>query len=102
MRMVLFRQVRGWSHGKLAVLDISETGKQIGEKLFILLDERQRILRNLFWEERKIKTILHIFHAGRLMLVPGKQISGCFLQKFMRAVYISVRNREKLLSVGRR
>ena len=42
MRMVLFRQVRGWSHGKLAVLDISETGKQIGEKLFILLDERQK------------------------------------------------------------
>ena len=29
-------------HGKLAVFDISETGIQIGEKLALLLDERQR------------------------------------------------------------
>lgn len=29
-------------HGKLAVLDISESGRQIGEKLFILLDEKQK------------------------------------------------------------
>ena len=28
--------------GKLAVLDISESGRQIAEKLFVLLDERQR------------------------------------------------------------
>lgn len=31
-----------WFHGKLAVLDISETGRQIGEKLALLLDEKQR------------------------------------------------------------
>lgn len=29
-------------HGKLAVFDISETGIQIGEKLALLLDEKQR------------------------------------------------------------
>lgn len=29
-------------HGKLAVFDISETGIQIGEKLVLLLDKRQR------------------------------------------------------------
>lgn len=29
-------------HGKLAVFDISETGRQIGEKLALLLDEKQR------------------------------------------------------------
>lgn len=29
-------------HGKLAVLDISESGRQIGEKLFALLDADQR------------------------------------------------------------
>ena len=29
-------------HGKLAVLDISESGRQIGEKLFVLLDADQR------------------------------------------------------------
>lgn len=40
--MLMVRQVRRWSHGKLAVLDISESGKQIGEKLFILLDEKQK------------------------------------------------------------
>ena len=29
-------------HGKLAVLDLSENGRQIGEKLFILLNHRQQ------------------------------------------------------------
>lgn len=33
---------RRWCLGKLTVLDISETGKQIGEKLALLLDEKQR------------------------------------------------------------
>ena len=31
-----------WWHGKLAVLDISENGQQIAEKLLALLDNRQR------------------------------------------------------------
>lgn len=34
--------MRRWLHGKLAVLDISESGRQIGEKLFALLDTDQR------------------------------------------------------------
>lgn len=29
-------------HGKLAVLDLGEPGRQIGEKLFILLDAEQQ------------------------------------------------------------
>lgn len=33
---------RRWWIGKLAVFDISETGIQIGEKLALLLDEKQR------------------------------------------------------------
>ncbi len=33
---------RRWCHGKLAVLDISESGRQIAEKLLVLLDDRQR------------------------------------------------------------
>ena len=33
---------RRWWHGKLAVLDISESGRQIGEKLFALLDTEQQ------------------------------------------------------------
>ena len=31
-----------WLYGKLAVLDISESGREIGKKLILLLDERQR------------------------------------------------------------
>ena len=33
---------RWWWHGKLAVLDISENGRQIAEKLLILLNDTQR------------------------------------------------------------
>lgn len=33
---------RMWRHGKLVVLDISENGRQIGEKLFALLNEQQQ------------------------------------------------------------
>ena len=33
---------RRWRHGKLAVLDLSESGRQIGEKLFVLLDAEQQ------------------------------------------------------------
>lgn len=31
-----------WKYEKLAVFDISESGREIGEKLILLLDERQR------------------------------------------------------------
>lgn len=34
--------IKRWFNGKLAVLDITESGRQIGEKLILLLDERQR------------------------------------------------------------
>ena len=34
--------VRWWWYGKLAVLDLAETGRQIGEKLFALLSVEQR------------------------------------------------------------
>lgn len=33
---------RRWCHGELAVLDISESGSQIAEKLLVLLDGKQR------------------------------------------------------------
>ena len=33
---------RMWRHRKLVVLDISENGRQIGEKLFALLNEQQQ------------------------------------------------------------
>ena len=83
-------------HGKLVVLDISESGKQIGEKLFALLDEKQKTdLAKLFWKERKKKIIFQKFHARYKMPLSKKQIPGCILQKFMRVVYISVRSREK-------
>lgn len=42
-----------WLHGKLVVLDISESGKQIGEKLFVLLDEKQKTDLATFVLERK-------------------------------------------------
>lgn len=31
-----------WLYGKLAVFDLSETGRQIGEKISLLLDEKQK------------------------------------------------------------
>ena len=40
-------------HGKLAVLDISEYGKQKGEKLFVLVDEKQKTDLATFVLERK-------------------------------------------------
>jgi len=33
---------RRWSYGTLSVFDIEEFGKQIGEKLFMLLDQEQK------------------------------------------------------------
>lgn len=42
-----------WLHGKLVVLDISESGKQIGEKLFVLLDEKRKTDLATFVLERK-------------------------------------------------
>jgi hypothetical protein len=44
-----------WLHGKLVVLDILESGKQIGEKLFVLLDEKQKTDLATFVLERKKK-----------------------------------------------
>jgi hypothetical protein len=35
-------EIRWRLYGKLAVLDISESGRQIGEKLFALLDASQQ------------------------------------------------------------
>lgn len=39
--------VRWWRHGKLAVLDLSESGRQIGEKLLVLLtvDQKKELAR---------------------------------------------------------
>ena len=34
--------VRWWRYGKLAVLDLRDSGRQIGEKLFALLSSSQR------------------------------------------------------------
>lgn len=83
-------------HGKLVVLDISESGKQIGEKLFALLDEKQKTdLATFVLERKEEKIIFQKFHARYKMPLSKKQIPGCILQKFMRVVYISVRSREK-------
>lgn len=41
--MFTYRRNRGESDGKLAVLDITETGRQIGEKLEVLLNKEQQI-----------------------------------------------------------
>ena len=44
--------VRWWWYGKLAVLDLTETGRQIGEKLFALLSvDQQRELAQFILEE---------------------------------------------------
>ena len=44
--------VRWWWYGKLAVLDLAETGRQIGEKLFALLSaDQQRELAQFILEE---------------------------------------------------
>ena len=43
--------VRWWWYGKLAVLDLTETGRQIGEKLFVLLSaDQQRELAQFILE----------------------------------------------------
>ena len=38
-----YRVIARWFNGKLAVLDITETGRQIGEKLAVLLNAEQQI-----------------------------------------------------------
>ena len=44
--------VRWWWYGKLAVLDLAETGRQIGEKLFALLSvDQQRELAQFILEK---------------------------------------------------
>lgn len=58
-----------WFYGKLAVFDISETGRQIGEKLSLLLDERQQrelaqyLLDNSIENDKAIHP--HLEHAWR-------------------------------------
>lgn len=46
-----------WFYGKLAVFDISESGREIGEKLLLLLDEKQReeLAQYLLESSEKIK-----------------------------------------------
>ena len=45
-----------WKYGKLAVFDISESGRAIGEKLILLLDERQQEELAQYLLERTTKT----------------------------------------------
>jgi len=57
-------------HGKLAVLDLGEPGRQIGEKLFVLLDaEQQRELTHYVLTRNKqdcasVENSYAIFHAS--------------------------------------
>ena len=37
-----FRKLRRWRYGKLAVLDLEDSGWQIGKKLFVLLSPNQK------------------------------------------------------------
>ena len=50
-------KVRWWWHGKLAVLDLEETGRQIGEKLFALLTVDQKKELTQFVLERETSSV---------------------------------------------
>ena len=53
--------VRWWWYGKLAVLDLAETGRQIGEKLFTLLSaDQQRELTQFALERNQPLTEIQI------------------------------------------
>ena len=49
--------VRWWWYGKLAVLDLRDSGKQIGEKLFALLSPGQK---------KELSQFVHDYEAGNI------------------------------------
>lgn len=62
-------------HGKLAVLDLGEPGRQIGEKLFILLDaEQQRELTHYVLTRNKQDCTSAEIHMPFLILPPHRQM----------------------------
>lgn len=61
---VVQKYERGWFNGKLAVLDISETGRKIGEKLLLLIDgnQREELVQYLLENSMKIgRETMHSF-----------------------------------------
>ena len=55
--MVLTIQSKGGNNGKLVVLDLEESGGQIGEKLFALLSPNQK---------KELSQFIHDYEAGNL------------------------------------
>ena len=67
-------KVRWWWHGKLAVLDLEETGRQIGEKLFVLLtsDQKKELIQFVLENETSFvdpaDTLYQIIFRGKYLL----------------------------------
>ena len=68
----ILRAIRGGDDmGKLAVLDISETGRQIGEKLFAVLDSEQKKELTHYFLSRIPKVLLIILLALFQLMIHG-------------------------------
>lgn len=76
--------------GKLAVLDITESGSQIGEKLFVLLnrDQRQELIQYISEQENCYGTICYSSFKNRVPLLTEIQKGEFYLCLECRIVKI--------------
>ena len=82
------RVIARWFNGKLAVLDITETGRQIGEKLAVLLNAEQQINLANYLLVCECKKGLRLY----VLQISSMGYGRTHLLKFMRETYISAWN----------
>ena len=78
---------------KILMLDVSENGKQIGEKLFAVLDaEQKKSYLNMFLSGAVIKIVKILLSSSLISIRRNNNV--ILWQKFKKAIYIFVWNRE--------
>ncbi len=79
--------------GKLAVLDISESGRQIGEKLFALLDNEQRQELTQYVLAKEESECLVVSANNRTFATPSLEVGSRLTEVQAENLYFCLENR---------